>query len=98
MPVQHAIFIHPALDRDWEPVGYSSVKRIDVYYSENDSATRTARYLPFHNWGAMGTTGPTSDSEIFHRHNDGLEHSDGFIKCPDLFIESLRDITISAHA
>ena len=54
MPVQHVIFIHPALDNDWEPPKYSAVERIDVYYSENDEPTKWAARIPCVLWGRYG--------------------------------------------
>ena len=92
MPVKHVIFIHPALDVDWEPPPCSGVERIDVYYSLNDRATRVAGWIPFVRWGAMGTKGPSSKSKVFRRYNDFWHHSDGFSINPGKFIESLPRI------
>ena len=83
LPVEHCIFIHGALPTEWSPPSDSLVKRIDVYYSGNDS---TIGYLagiykwikgPKH-YGPLMTFGHTGQNPLFHNHNDGLGHSEGF--------------------
>jgi len=88
MPVKKVIFIHPALDNDWEPPKNSAVERIDVFYSKKDKATKWAAKIPFVLWGDMGTVGPSSCNKVFKRHCDGWKHSEGFTIHPDKFIES----------
>jgi len=88
LPVEHCIFIHPALQPEWEPLENSKVKRIDVYYSEHDKVGRLAAlyrwaaplnfiFGPTY-YGPMMTYGATSQNRIFENHNDGQKHSSGF--------------------
>lgn len=90
LPVEHAVLIHPALDRDWEPPKDHPIKRIDVYYSGKDMATWFARFSPW-KWGAMGTVGPISKHPCFEgaRHEENQRHSTGFDVHPDKYLESL---------
>lgn len=100
LPVEHCIFIHPALRSDWEPPPNSKIKRIDVYYSENDKATRAAqlihKYSPLnlllgrHHWGNMGTVGPTSLSLLLVGHDDGCDHHEWVHKKPELYLSMVE--------
>lgn len=49
------LLIHPALDKDHTFA--AAWKRIRVYCAPGDAATRWARFLLFHPWGAMGAFG-----------------------------------------
>ena len=89
MPVKHAVMIHPALDRDWEPPALHPVEQIHVYYSGQDIATWAAQFLPWHKWGAMGTVGPTSADPRLSGHREKASHSGGFITHPGRYVESL---------
>ncbi len=89
MVCKQVVLIHPALDRDWEPPVDCGCQRIDVYYSSRDIATRAARLIPWHRWGGMGTYGPDSDSSIFHKHDDGFRHSEGFAVDPGFYVAML---------
>lgn len=80
LPVKHCIFIHPALDANW--VAPLRVRRVDVYYSENDKTTKTAGWIKYsplnlfskkHYWGDMGTNGPRKRKNMYG-HNDGYNH------------------------
>jgi hypothetical protein len=89
LPAQHCIFIHPALDNDWAPPFDKPVERIDVYFSAKDIPTRLAKWVPFNDWGDMGTVGPTTFYPFWKRHNDGLRHSEGFVIDPEMYLSSL---------
>ena len=89
MPVKRAIFIHPALDNDWEPPADAAIEQIDVFYSERDVATKVASWIPWVRWGNMGTVGPVKTNPVFKPHNDGYRHSEGFAKNPSLYVQPL---------
>ncbi|MCK5015799.1 MAG: hypothetical protein KAS32_01905 [Candidatus Peribacteraceae bacterium] len=86
---ENVIFIHPALDRDWEPPENTQVKYLSVFYSSRDRATRAARFIPWVRWGEMGTVGPTSKHPSFWPLDDGYRHSEGFVKNPDLYLQPI---------
>jgi len=86
--VEHCIFIHGALQPEWEPPEDSKIKRIDVYYHPKDKVGRLAA---LHRWaaplnfilgptyyGPMMTYGATSQNRIFVNKMDYPGHSDGF--------------------
>jgi hypothetical protein len=101
LPAKHCIFIHPALRADWSPPANSPVLWIDVYYSENDNATKAAgvlrRYSPLNmlfgrsRLGKMGTVGPTSLNPVFRRHDDGCDHYD-WASNPELYLHTVKEI------
>lgn len=61
------IFINPALDSD-APAPWHT-RRIDVWHVPGDLAVTLARYLPFHPWGAMGSTGYTGRDARWRNFN-----------------------------
>lgn len=99
----NVIFIHPALDSNWEIPFYDSAKKITVFYSPKDIATWFAQLLRLlsplrlfglkHFWGNMGSVGPKSLSTKFVKINDKLGHS-GIFKNVDKWgtkiIDSLK--------
>lgn len=89
MPVKRAVFIHPALNKDWEPNPLHPIERIDVFYSKEDRATWAAKFLLFHRWGAMGTDGPQGDDPRMMGHEEDQSHSGGFKEHPEKYVETL---------
>jgi len=60
------VFINPALDSDTGPLSDWT----HVYYNEDDSATETAKWIPFHNWGAQGNTGYTGEDQTVTNYSE----------------------------
>jgi hypothetical protein len=83
------VLLNPALDSDKQFP--ERVEQISVFYSENDSATGFARWIPFSNWGDMGNEGYNGpeDSRVMSYNEEDLTgkkmgHSD-FAKYPEVF-------------
>jgi hypothetical protein len=86
LKVKNIVFIHPALDVDDERLLTKNYKKLVVFYSHKDTATWLAKWLPFHNWGAMGTYGCKLDNKRIVNVNDDMKHSEGFMKNPKMYI------------
>lgn len=97
----HLVLINPALRKDY--VFPEHIKRVDVYYSPNDFATRLSKmYSTFvnlfpwresspHGWGEMGRVGYVGDDVRVHNHNMGRV-SHFFYNHWDVAKEIARDI------
>jgi len=82
---EKAVFIHPALNNEWEIPEISNIKKITVFYSKKDVATWSAKVLRWispmrfigkkHFWGAMGSTGSKSKDARWVNVDDGHSHS-----------------------
>ena len=99
LPVDHVIFIHPALHADWEPPTDRLNRKIYVYHSREDWTTKMAgwirKYSPLNfifgktKWGQMGTIGSTSTHPSLINIKDGYDHFDGFKESPEGYIETI---------
>ncbi len=87
-PISNLIYFNPALDNELAPD--RQVNSLDVFYSPNDAATSWASWIPFSEWGSMGSTGFKGiDSRVANINEEDVTgeemgHSD-FAKYPDLF-------------
>lgn len=54
-PFKKVLYFNPALDNDVDMS--PQVDQFYVFYSDSDSATKWAKYIPFDPWGNMGNVG-----------------------------------------
>lgn len=79
-PIDHVIYINPALNADAEPS--AQLKSIHVWHSPSDMAVKVAKLLPAHDWGDMGAIGYTGSDPRVTNYNKELmavrsdKHSD----------------------
>jgi hypothetical protein len=99
LKAEHYIWIHGALNPEWEPPASSPVSRIDVYFSAQDWTTALAEVLrkfsPLNvlgktNWGYIGTVGSKSDNVVFINHEDDQSDHFNWSDNPMKYVEVLE--------
>ena len=74
MPVHGLVLINPALDCD---VKFNSgLKFVHVYWSKKDRVTWLSKFVPFSQWGSMGTEGYTGDDPRVKQWEMDVTHTD----------------------
>lgn len=68
------VLVNPALDAD--VVFPLSLKFIHVYWSPKDDVTWLSQFVPFSDWGKMGTVGYKGDDPRVQCFNMGTQHAD----------------------
>lgn len=72
--VKGLVLINPALDADVKFGPF--IDFIHVYWSRNDKVTWLSKFVPFSDWGSMGTVGHKGDDPRVKQWEMGTSHTD----------------------